>query len=218
VSANVRHSSASNEHFTPLQYIEAARTVLGGIDLDPASNALGNTVVKAGAYYDVEANGFTKSWDGRGPQRGKPTRVFCNPPGGRVEIDGKPVSSQKAWWFKLASEYAAGRVSAAVFVSFSIELLQTCQVKPPPGLALPFDFPICFPARRIAYYREATIGGARNRQSALVGSSSPPHSSMLVYLPPRATAPGSRVLGIRRFVETFSVFGRVVVPNEKVTP
>jgi hypothetical protein len=42
--------STSNEHYTPQQYVEAARSVLGEIDLDPASNHQANKVIKAGVF------------------------------------------------------------------------------------------------------------------------------------------------------------------------
>ncbi len=157
-----RHLSLSAEHFTPPRILKIVRVILGGlIDLDPASCAKANVDVQAEAYYDRVTDGFSRPWWGK---------VFLNPPGGRHADGG---SSQKAWWHKLAEEYEAGRVSEAVFLSFSVELLQTSQsAKSKSTNALtPMDYVVCFPARRIAYVREDGTVGA-----------SPPHSSCLVYL------------------------------------
>lgn len=65
--------STEDEWWTPSKYMEAARTVMGGIDLDPASCAEGNKTVKATEYYDKEMNGIDKIWEGR---------IFLNPPYG----------------------------------------------------------------------------------------------------------------------------------------
>lgn len=47
MSREARHSSASTNHYSPPDIIEAARRVMGGIDLDPATNKVANRVVKA---------------------------------------------------------------------------------------------------------------------------------------------------------------------------
>ena len=41
------HSCKSAEHYTPAEYVESARYVLGSIDLDPGSNARANQTVGA---------------------------------------------------------------------------------------------------------------------------------------------------------------------------
>ena len=97
------HSSASIEWYTPAAYIEAARRVLGGIDLDPASCELANTTVKAAALFTAADNGLAQPWCGR---------VWLNPPYGR--INGK--SGQQLFSQKLLSEYAAGRVASAIML------------------------------------------------------------------------------------------------------
>ncbi len=53
----------SNEWYTPSYIIEAARQVLGSIDLDPASCALANQTVKAAKYFTVDDDGLAQSWN-----------------------------------------------------------------------------------------------------------------------------------------------------------
>lgn len=59
------------EWYTPTQYIDAARHVLGDIDLDPASCDLANQTVKAKEFFAADTDGLEKDWRGR---------VWLNPP------------------------------------------------------------------------------------------------------------------------------------------
>ena len=67
--ATARHACGNDEWYTPPEYIDAARDVLGGIDLDPASSDIANDTVKADEYYTVDDDGLTRvrpagSWRG----------------------------------------------------------------------------------------------------------------------------------------------------------
>lgn len=71
---NVLHSSKSVEWYTPPEIIEAARRVMGGIAIDPASSKAANKVVKATRFYTEQDNGLEQHWTGN---------VWLNPPYGR---------------------------------------------------------------------------------------------------------------------------------------
>ncbi len=58
-------SSKSDEHFTPSPIVEAAREVMGAIDLDPMSCKVANKTVRAEKFYNKEDDGLAKPWTGR---------------------------------------------------------------------------------------------------------------------------------------------------------
>lgn len=178
---NAQHSAESVEHYTPSPIVEAARAVLGGIDLDPASCELAQGVVDATAWYGpgspLGEDGLTEPWLGR---------VFLNPPGGRAQITGCGTSSNAAlWWARLASSWQACEVEAAIFVGFTLEILRSAQALDVPQ---PLDFPLCVPAKRIAF---DTVGMLDNppdevEHNRLVRtpSTQPTHANVIVWLPP----------------------------------
>jgi hypothetical protein len=69
--------NATAEWYTPPEFIKMALIVLGGIDLDPASNDYAQSWIKAGTYYTKHQDGLKQSWFGR---------VWCNPPYGSPEV------------------------------------------------------------------------------------------------------------------------------------
>ena len=88
------------ESYTPEQYIESARLVMGSIDLDPASNDFANQKVKAATYYTVQDNGLEKVWQGN---------VFLNPPYKQPDIS--------LFVNKLVEEFLSGEVKQAILLT-----------------------------------------------------------------------------------------------------
>jgi hypothetical protein len=97
-------SHESTEWYTPAEYVELARAVMGGIDLDPASSPIANETVKASRIHTQSDNGLLYSWHGR---------VFLNPPYSKT--DGR--SNQEIFAAKLIAEYQAGRVHEAILLT-----------------------------------------------------------------------------------------------------
>ena len=96
-SPHVTNNSGNNEWYTPSEYIEAAREVMGEIDLDPASSKLANETVRAITYFTAEDDGLLYHWSGN---------VFMNPP------YSSDMIGKFAW--KLADHIVKGDVIQAV--------------------------------------------------------------------------------------------------------
>jgi phage N-6-adenine-methyltransferase len=90
------------EWYTPPEYVELARAVLGSIDLDPASSAQAQKTVRADRYFTAADDGLTQEWRGR---------VWLNPPYSQPLI-GQFVK-------KLVDEVGAGNVTEAILLTHS---------------------------------------------------------------------------------------------------
>jgi hypothetical protein len=64
---NVRgtQGTGENEWCTPPEYIELSRAVLGAIDLDPATNAQAQEIIRATQHFTKADNGLKHEWHGR---------------------------------------------------------------------------------------------------------------------------------------------------------
>jgi len=148
-------SSESNEWYTPAEYLEVVRAVMGVVDIDPASNAEANKIVQAATYYDIVSDGFNRDWRGR---------VFLNPPYGRdTELS---ISNQQKWAHRLIEQYKAGITSEAILLVNAVT--DRAWFRPL------WDYAICFTNHRIPFYRPGGEPGAQ-----------PVMGSVLVYFGPQ---------------------------------
>lgn len=96
-SPHVTRNSGNDEWYTPAPYIDAARDVLGTIDLDPASSDIANEVVRARRFHTIDDDGLARDWQGH---------VWMNPPYSTGLVE-RFVS-------KLLDAYDTGAVPAAI--------------------------------------------------------------------------------------------------------
>jgi hypothetical protein len=148
----------SDEWYTPSRYVEAAREVMNGIDVDPASCEMANQIIKATKYYTREENGLEHPWHGR---------IWLNPPFGRRQTPGAKTN-QGYWILKLIEEYQAGRVTEAI-------LLTTCRPDTSWFASL-WQFSICFTDHKVGFYTPEA--------GQILQEVSHAHGTLFVYLGP----------------------------------
>ena len=141
-------SHKSLEYYTPEWVLDAARLVMGGIDLDPASCIEAQENVKAIKYYTLENDGLSKEWHGR---------VWLNPPYSKT--NGK--SNQEIWANKLIEQYECGNVNAALLL-----------VKAALGykwFEKLFDkLPVCFLSNRLSFILEDGNDDGQSKQGTTI--------------------------------------------------
>lgn len=125
--------SDSNEWYTPAEYMDSARSVLGDIDLDPASTHEANKTVRAATYYTAEEDGLAYEWPGR---------VWLNPPWGGVQAD---------FVARLLQQFASGIVTAAILL-VNAHSTETTWFQPL------WDHTLCFTDHRINFYGSEGVG------------------------------------------------------------
>lgn len=128
--AHVSHNSGHVEWYTPPEFVEAARKVMGGIDLDPASCPEANKVVQADKFFGEAENGLEQEWTGR---------VWMNPP--------YAAGLNDKFCTKLRDSYIADTVSEAVVLVNNATETAWFQTLARVANAL------CLPSGRISFWR-----------------------------------------------------------------
>ena len=135
-----------NEWYSPQNVVDAARRVMGEIDLDPASCFRANEIVRATKYYDQSADGLTQPLHGR---------VWLNPP-----YD----TFAPKFFVKFCEEYEAGHVPMAV-LRLGAHHLTTVWFQ----RAGAFPAMLSLPSRRLKFTSSLDRGNPPMHGSAILG-------------------------------------------------
>lgn len=134
-----------DEWYTPAEYVNAARRVMGSIDLDPASCDLAQTVVQAGTYLTKEKNGLRSShWQHQ--------NIWLNP----------PYSDPARWIEKLLAEYDRG-----TYVQQAVVLVNNATETAWFQALLARNFSVCLLSRRVAFWRHDQAGVTARQGQAI---------------------------------------------------
>ncbi len=123
----INQTSGNFEYYTQSFIVEAARKVMGSIDLDPASSTIANQTVQAACYYTIEDDGLIQPWFGN---------IWMNHPFARV--------NNPKWIDKLRVEYEIGDVNQACAICFAATSEGWFQPL--------YDYPLCFLSPRTNYF------------------------------------------------------------------
>jgi ParB family chromosome partitioning protein len=134
IKPHVANNGGDNEWYTPKPYIEAARAVMGKIDVDPASSCEANKVVKAESIYTAEDSGLKHDWVGK---------LWMNPPYSS-ELVGKFIE-------KLAASVESGKVTEAlVLVNNATETRWFARLAS-------VSAALCFPVGRVKFWHPRKV-------------------------------------------------------------
>jgi ParB family chromosome partitioning protein len=142
---HVAQNSGENEWYTPPQFIESARAVMGSIDTDPASCEVANANVKAVKFFTKEDDGLRQTWEGN---------VWMNPP------YAQPLMSQFAE--AVSAKFERGEIAQAVILVNNATETQWFQRMAGAASA------VCFPKSRVRFLDPQGNPGAPLQGQAII--------------------------------------------------
>ena len=137
---NIHLSDDSYEWNTPLEYINAAKRVMGCIDVDPASNAEAQKIIGAGAYYDAEIDGLSQPWWGN---------VWLNPPYNMPYVE--------MFVDRAVDDYENDKITAAIVLTNNSTDTAWCHRL--------LQYPVCFTRGRIQFWNGKETLATRQGQA-----------------------------------------------------
>jgi phage N-6-adenine-methyltransferase len=127
-TTNVHVSDDSYEWYTPAEIVGAAQTLMGAIELDPASSEVANGTVKAKSFFTKEDDGLSQEWAGR---------VWLNPPYCMPQV--------QQFCEKAVEEYESGRVTECLILVNNATDTAWFHY-------LLSRYPVCFPKGRLHFF------------------------------------------------------------------
>lgn len=145
LTAQVPKWTGEYEWYTPKHIIEAVRSVMGSIDVDPASSEEAQKTVRAVKHYTEEDNGLNQEWHGN---------VFLNPPYKMPHVE--------LFSIKLEQEIAKFHVKQAIFLSNNSTDTRWWQALAKKAALT------CFTGGRLKFYQKDEKAAAPIRGSSLM--------------------------------------------------
>jgi hypothetical protein len=155
---NILHSAENPSWHTPVEWVEAARKIMGSIDTDPATDMVAQARICARQPYYASDNGLEQPWSGN---------LFLNPPGGLW----------RKFLLKAHAEFNEGRAAQLFYLAFSLE--QARGIEPSEWAFPGKEVVLAVPRKRIRFLDPVT---------GLKGKSPTQANAVLLVLNPENTA------------------------------
>ena len=188
-----RNKKEDLELITNKDLVGAVHSLMGGIDLDPASSKVANTYVQADKFFTPQNDGLNvQEWWGR---------VYLFPPSCAYFFDkyhdkwkmtrsssGSLTSSHALWFKKLYRLWLADVVKEAVYFTNCTDMIRYDQRI--------FDFPICVLKTAPTLVKNTSEGIGIHKTSTCI----------VVYMQPKDNSGEAT----QRFIDIYSDRGRII--------